>query len=324
MKAPDGEPGTGLSVSTFYRFVTLTDPQGLQLRVRALAEACQLRGTVLLAHEGINGTVTGTATALDTFERDLPREAPLAGLRFKRSTAKRGNPVFLRLKVMVKAEIVTLGQPGLDPAQQTGEHVDAQQWNALLDDPAVRVIDTRNHYETAIGTFPEAEDPGTENFREFPAYVDEQLGKLDRSQPVAMFCTGGIRCEKASAYLLQQGFERVYQLRGGILEYLETVAPEANRWRGECFVFDSRVSVTDELGQGAFDQCHACRHPLSDADRASEHYQAGVSCPHCVQRYEPCDRQRFAERARQVALADRRGVPHRGPEAAPSDSSGSR
>lgn len=268
-------------VATFYRFVPLEDLEGLREGIEAQAAALGLRGTVLIAAEGINGTLTGPRRGLDALLIALRAEAPFAGLRARYSSAEPGNPVFDRLKVRIKAEIVALGQPGVDPSRRTGEHVDAERWHALLDDPEVLVIDTRNRYEIDVGSFPGAVDPGTDSFREFPEFVDRALDPA-RHRRVAMFCTGGIRCEKASAYLLERGFEMVYQLGGGILNYLETVPADRNRWQGECFVFDQRVTVTPALTEGAYRQCHACRHPLTAADLASPDFLPGRSCPYCA------------------------------------------
>jgi len=268
-------------VATFYRFVALDDLEALQQAVAERAQALDLRGTVLIAGEGINATLTGPRSGLETLLTALREHAPLAGLTARYSSAEPGNPVFDRLKVRIKAEIVSLGQPGVDPARRTGEHVDPARWHALLDDPEVVVLDTRNRYEIDVGSFPGAVDPGTDSFREFPRFVERTLDP-GRHRRVAMFCTGGIRCEKASAYLLERGFEEVYQLDGGILGYLESVPAADNRWQGECFVFDQRVTVTPALTEGAYRQCHACRHPLTAADLASPAFVAGRSCPYCA------------------------------------------
>jgi UPF0176 protein len=230
------------AVMTFYRFVRLDGLPAWRDALAAQAAALGLRGTILLAAEGINATLAGRRESLDAFRADLTRRPELTGLVCRFSTADADNPVFDRLKVRIKAEIVRLDQPGVAPDRRTGEHVDAQRWNALLDDPEVLVLDTRNAYEIELGTFPGAIDPGTRSFRQFPDYVRRHLDPA-RHRRVAMFCTGGIRCEKASAWMLAQGFETVYQLDGGILRYLETVPDTKNRWQGECFVFDQRVSV---------------------------------------------------------------------------------
>jgi len=303
-----------IAVMTFYRFVELDAPNelpALQGALQAQAEALDLKGTILLAREGINSTLSGARENLETFRDQLLARPAFAGMEFKFSAAQSLRPVFYRLKVRIKREIVSLGQPDLKPGEVTGEQVDWAHWNALLEDPDVVVIDTRNSYEIGIGTFPGAVDPGTRSFRQWPDYVARNLDPASNRR-IAMFCTGGIRCEKASAYLLQQGFEHVYQLEGGILKYLENVPAGENRWDGECFVFDQRVSVDAALTEGSFEQCYACRHPLSADDRASADYHFGLSCPHCIDRQTPAQRAAFAERRRQMELAAQRGVQHVG------------
>ncbi len=295
---------------TFYRFAPLTGLDALRSDLEARAEALALKGTILLAEEGINGTLSGDRKALEAFADVLRRIDGFATMTFRYSAARPGNPVFHRLKVRIKAEIVALGQPDVRPAARTGTHVDATTWNELLDDPAVLVIDTRNHYEVGIGTFPGAVDPATRSFRQFPDYVATLDPSLQKK--VAMFCTGGIRCEKASAYMLDQGFEAVFQLDGGILKYLETVPEGENRWQGECFVFDQRVSVDDALGEGTYRQCFACRRPLTLEEMESPAYVAGVSCPHCMDEHTETQRASFEERQRQVRLAEARGDLHVG------------
>ncbi len=299
------------AVMTFYRFVRLTRLTELAEALERAAATRALTGTILLADEGINATLSGERQALTAFHDELLTLPPFADLPARFSGANPETAVFHRLKVRVRREIVRFGQPDTDPAARTGDHVDAAQWNALLDDPDVLVLDTRNRYEIAVGSFPGAMDPGTRSFRELPGFVRERLDPA-RHPRVAMFCTGGIRCEKASSWLLGQGFRSVCQLDGGILRYLETVAPEQNRWQGECFVFDQRVSVNAVLQEGALQQCFACRRPLSAAALASPHYHPGVSCPHCAHEHDDRRRERFRERRRQVALAARRGERHLG------------
>jgi len=297
------------SVVTFYRFTPLKDLDDLKILLEDQADRLSIKGTILLAGEGINGTLSGSEASLREFSDALDGMDGLADMTLKYSTANSGNPVFYRLKVRIKNEIVALGQPGVDPAARTGVHVDARAWNQLLEDPEVLVIDTRNDYETAIGTFPAARDPGTTTFKQFPDYV---AGLDQKDVRVAMFCTGGIRCEKASAYMLSQGFDEVYQLDGGILGYLETVTPEENRWQGECFVFDQRVSVDKALGEGSYEQCFACRQPLEPLDIESEDYVEGVSCPHCIGDQDEDRRRSFEERQKQMQLAAARGDQHVG------------
>lgn len=300
-----------MKVAAFYKFVRLDGLHGLQNQVRRLAESLQLKGTVLLAGEGINATLCGARDRLRAFVAALEADTGLGRLAAKYSDAAADNPVFFRLKVLIKPEIVSFGQPGVDAGEHAGEHVDARRWNALLDDPGVAVVDVRNSYEIGVGAFAGAMDPGITHFRDFPAFADSQLDPKKQTR-VAMYCTGGIRCEKASAWLLEAGFEEVYQLDGGILRYLETVPDGENRWRGECFVFDQRVTVDADLRQGSYRQCFACRTPLSASDLASPRYRQGVHCPHCA---DDLDEQRLAgleERQRQVGLAEARGVRHIG------------
>ncbi len=300
-----------MEVCTFYRFVTLSDLAAIQARLLALGDSLGLRGTILIATEGVNSTMSGDRDALERFLMGV-REVPgLEDLTAKFSRAEEGNDVFHRLKVRIKTEIVTLGVPGVRPERHTGEHVDAARWNVLLADPDVVVIDTRNRYECAIGTFPGALQPETDAFREFPQWVESHLDPA-KHRRVAMFCTGGIRCEKASAFMLQAGFESVYQLDGGILRYLETVEPTGNQWQGECFVFDQRVSVDETLSEGDYSQCFACRHPLSALDRQRPEFAEGISCPHCAGTFDAGQVAGFVERRRQVLLAEKRGHKHVG------------
>lgn len=298
-------------VLTFYQFQHVAAIEEMRDTLKSIGRQLNLKGTVLLAQEGVNGTVTGETAALTEFQQHLLQH--FAEMPFKWSELAPQNPGFYRFKVRIKAEIVSFGIPDVDVAQ-TGEHVSSERWNELLDDPNVLVIDTRNDYEIGIGTFPGAISPETRHFRQFPKWVAENLDPNQQPQ-IAMCCTGGIRCEKASAYLRSAGFKHVYQLGGGILKYLETVEPEANRWLGECFVFDQRVSVNAQLEQGCHQQCFSCRFPLSREDLQSPHYEPGVSCPHCYADQHGTDaerRQRLRERHRQVQLAEKRGTQHIG------------
>ena len=298
-------------VATFYRYVGLSDPASLAGLLERRAHEQGLKGTVLVAAEGLNGTLSGSGSGLRRWLDELRADPRFDDLAVRFSSAAEANPVFLRLKVRVKDEIVALRRPDLDPGHRTGQHVDAATWNRLLDDPRVTVIDTRNSYEIAVGTFPGALDPATRSFREFPGFVST-LAPEDHPR-VAMFCTGGVRCEKASAYLLEAGFSEVYQLDGGILNYLDK-AGDDNRFDGECFVFDQRVSVTDQLDQGDYVQCHACRRTLSRQDQSSPDYREGVSCGYCHDQLSEQQRAGFAERRRQVELAEQRGELHVGAE----------
>lgn len=299
--------------AALYHFVSLPDFKALQT---PLLEACklnQIKGTLLLAAEGINGTIAGEPNNIRTI-LDFLRNAPifegrLANLEHKESWSA-VHP-FYRMKVKLKKEIVTLGVPGVSPTNKVGTYVKPQDWNALISDPDVVLIDTRNDYEVDIGTFKGAIDPKTDTFREFPQYVADNFDKT-KHKKVAMFCTGGIRCEKASSYMMDQGFEEVYHLEGGILKYLETVPEEESMWEGECFVFDQRVAVKHNLEVGSFDQCYACRYPLSAEDLASEQYTPGISCPHCFDSLTEEKRARLTERQKQVILAKQRGEAHIG------------
>jgi UPF0176 protein len=264
-----------------------------------------VRGTLLLAAEGINGTIAGEREGVEAVLDYLGRHPQLQGLS-GRETSTEQMP-FKRMKVKLKREIVTMGVPWVDPRREVGTYVAPADWNALVQDPEVLLIDARNHYEYRVGTFKGALDPGTRNFREFPRWAAEHLDPAQHRR-VAMFCTGGIRCEKASAYLLQQGFEQVYHLQGGVLAYLEQVPAGQSTWEGECFVFDERVTVDHALRPGAYQQCHACRHPVSTAEQQSPLYEPGISCPHCYHSLTEDQRARFTERRRQAGLARERAA----------------
>ena len=272
------------TVATFYKFVALPDCAELRSPMLSVCQTVQLKGTILLAPEGINGTVAGDKAAIASLRAYLRQNSRFSDLDFKHSIASK--PPFQRMKVKLKREIVTFGQSLANPTQQVGTYVEPEDWNQVIAAPDVLVIDTRNRYEVAIGSFEQAQDPGTESFRQFPDYVQAHLNP-PRHKKVAMFCTGGIRCEKASAYLLDQGFEQVYHLKGGILKYLETVPASESRWRGECFVFDERVAVRHGLAPGTYEICFACGYPVSSADRSSKRYQPGASCPYCWHRNSP-------------------------------------
>lgn len=268
-----------------------------------------VKGTLLLAHEGINGTIAGSQTGIEAVLAHLATDERLGQISHKFSYADE-NP-FQRSKVKLKKEIVTMGVEGIDPLLTVGTYVKPKDWNALISDPEVVLVDTRNDYEVEIGTFENAINPNTETFREFPQYVEENLDKT-KHKKVAMFCTGGIRCEKSTAYLKEQGFEEVYHLEGGILKYLEEVPSDDTLWQGECFVFDGRVAVNHDLEQGQYDQCFACRFPLTEQEKQSEHYVKGVSCHRCHDKVTDKQRSRFAERERQISLAEQRGENHIG------------
>ena len=314
--------------AALYKFVDLPDFAALKGPLLALCEANRVKGTVLLAHEGINGTIAGLEPGVRAVLAHLKADARLASIQPKESWSS--EPPFLRMKVRLKKEIVTLGVPGVSPTQMAGQYVKPQDWNALISDPDVLVVDTRNDYEVGIGTFAGAVDPRIKTFADLPAWVarEEQAGgllspdpapksgniaKVSKSRPkVAMFCTGGIRCEKSTALLRMHGFDEVYHLQGGILKYLETVAPENSLWTGECFVFDERVSVGHGLKPGPYGLCRSCRYPVGELERASPLFAEGVSCPNCFAGTTDAQKQGFAERQRQVGLARKRGVAHVG------------
>ncbi|MCM2321020.1 MAG: rhodanese-related sulfurtransferase [Pseudomonas sp.] len=294
-------------VAALYKFVTLEDYIALREPLLAAMQANGVKGTLLLAEEGINGTVSGTREGIDALLAWLRSDPRLVDIDHKESYC--AEQPFYRTKVKLKQEIVTLGVPGIDPNKAVGTYVEPQDWNALISDPEVLLIDTRNDYEVAIGTFEGAIDPRTQSFREFPAYVQQHFDPA-KHKKVAMFCTGGIRCEKASSFMLAQGFAEVFHLKGGILKYLEEVPQAQSRWRGDCFVFDNRVTVRHDLSEGDFEQCHACRTPISVADRQSEHYAAGISCPHCWDSLSEKTRASARERQKQIELARARQQPH--------------
>lgn len=299
--------------AALYQFVDLPDFADLRDPLQALCDAHSVRGMLLLAPEGINGTIAGPPEGVHTVLAWLRSDARLAGLQHKEALGER--QPFYRMRVRLKREIVTLGVPGLNPARNAGTYVKPEDWNALIADPAVVVVDTRNDYEVGIGSFARAINPHTRSFAEFPAWVAAQSepgGVLAGKPRVAMFCTGGIRCEKSTALLKSQGFGEVYHLEGGILKYLETVPEEDSLWHGDCFVFDERVSVGHGLAPGHHQLCRSCRMPLGEAELASPHYVAGVSCPYCHGTRTPEQEQALAERERQMQLAKARGEEHIG------------
>ena len=296
-------------VAALYKFTRLVDYRSLREPLLDVCLQRGVRGTLLLAEEGINGTIAGERASIDAVLAWLRQDPRLADLEHKES--KDEEVPFLRMKVKLKREIVTLGVPGIDPNARVGTHVAPADWNAVVNDPDVVLVDTRNHYEFGIGTFRGALDPGTTSFREFPDWVKANL-EPSRDRKVAMFCTGGIRCEKASAYLLEQGFETVYHLRGGVLNYLEEIPAAQSTWEGECFVFDNRVSVNHRLEKGQYDQCHGCRRPITEEDKHSPRYRRGVCCPRCYDHLSDDRKARFAERQKQIQLARERGEQHLG------------
>ena len=303
---------TQIIVCALYKFVRLEQPQHMQTPLLDLMLRHSVRGTLLLATEGINGTIAGSRKELDEVLNWLRGHSEFRDLECKESTTSR--MPFKRSRVKLKKEIVTMGIDTIDPAKSNGTYVNPAEWNQLISDPEVLVIDTRNNYECEVGTFADAVNPGTDNFRDFPTYVTNQLQE-QKHRKIAMFCTGGIRCEKSTAYLKQQGFQEVYHLRGGILKYLEEVPEEESLWQGECFVFDDRVTVNHKLEKGSYDQCHACRRPITDEDKRSEHFIAGASCPRCYLDISADKKTRLMEREKQMRLAEIRGEAHMGEDA---------
>lgn len=304
---------SNIQVCALYHFVRLPDYKALRVPIYNQLNGLGIRGTLLLANEGINGTIAAPEASITKFLNWLRSDDRLAEVSVKFSETDK--TPFKRTKVKLKKEIVTMGIKGIDPNRSVGTYLNAQQWNELLDDPELLLIDCRNDYEYQVGTFDTAVNPNTVTFREFPAYLEKNLDE-NKQQKIAMFCTGGIRCEKSTAYLKEQGYENVFHLKGGVLQYLEDMPESTTKWQGECFVFDERVTVNHQLEKGQYDQCHACRMPISDDDKLSAHYVQGSSCPHCYNKHTKAQTEAFAEREKQMQLAKKRGTPHMGSEAA--------
>ncbi len=298
-----------ITVAALYKFAPLSSLDDMKAELDAACEKHGICGTLLIAHEGINGTIAGSREDIDAILHFIRRYKGLQDLEHKESFAK--TQPFYRMKVRIKKEIVTIGIAEVDPNETVGTYLSPEEWNKTISDPDVVVIDTRNDYEVGIGTFKNAIDPKTESFREFPEYVQKNLDPK-KNKKVAMFCTGGIRCEKASAYMKKLGFEEVYHLKGGILKYLETMPPEKSLWEGECFVFDQRVAVKHGLETGSYILCPSCRHPVSEESRKSDKYIEGVACPHCHDTISEDRKARSAERQKQIKLAIARGEQHIG------------
>ncbi len=298
-----------IRVAALYQFTRFYDPALVQAGLRDLCNAAGIKGTLLIVREGINGTIAGPADAVERVIAHIRTLPGCAGVDVKYSAAD--TMPFYRMKVRLKREIVTMGQPDIDPLTGAGHYVAAADWNDLITAPDVIVVDTRNNYEVDVGTFDGAVNPGTKHFSEFPDWVRTHRNEL-AGKRVAMFCTGGIRCEKATAFLKAEGLDEVYHLKGGILKYLEDVPADESRWAGECFVFDQRVAVGHGLAAGSYDLCHACRMPVSADGKASPDYVEGVSCPKCVGARTEEQRAGYAERHRQTVLADARGRGHVG------------
>ena len=300
------------TVAALYKFASLPDYRNLRDPLAHMCELFGIQGTLLLAREGINGTIAGGETAISDLVAFLQADPRLHDLDVKYSTA--AERPFNRMKVRLKREIVTLGVDGIDPNAVVGTYVEPEDWNALITDPDVTLIDTRNDYEVAIGTFEGAVDPETESFRDFPAWVEANRDRITTPK-VAMFCTGGIRCEKASSWMLQNGFEDVYHLKGGILKYLETQNRDESLWQGDCFVFDQRVAVGHGLEESDIGICHGCRVPVTPQDQQSNAYERGVSCPNCIDELTDERQASLRERQRQIDLASQRGELHIGRKA---------
>ena len=299
--------------SAFYHFIELNDYQDLQRPIQKFCDEKMIKGTILLASEGINGTLSGEENAVRSFHKYIKSD-PLFKKTFKSISHKESwasNNPFYRMKVRLKKEIVALGIPGVSPVKKVGQYVSPSDWNQLISDVNTIVIDTRNGYEVDIGSFKGAINPNTETFREFPEYIEKKLTP-NKDKKIAMFCTGGIRCEKATSLMLEKGFDNVYHLQGGILKYLEEIPEKESLWEGECFVFDQRVAVTHNLLEGGYDQCYACRHPLSSNEIKSSEYSPGVSCPYCYDKLTTEKKDSVVERQKQVQLAKARGKSHIG------------
>jgi UPF0176 protein len=298
-----------IQVSAFYLFKTIIAPSDFQMSIKRWLEKTSILGTVLVASEGVNGTISGIPDEVEAFMVELAARLEVERLPYKRAFCE--SQPFHRMKVRLKNEIVTLGVEGIDPTSEVGEYVKPEDWNALIEQEDVTVVDTRNEYEYSVGTFKGAIDPKTTSFRDFPEYVKNNLDP-DKTKKVAMFCTGGIRCEKATAYMLKQGFKEVYHLQGGILEYLNKVPKEASMWEGECFVFDDRVTVDHDLQKGSYAMCHACRMPLNEEDRTSDAFVEGISCPYCIGHTSSEKKERLKQRQLQMELAKTRNEKHLG------------
>ena len=307
------ETSLPICVAALYRFSPFADCEGIRAPLAQLCDTHGVRGTLLIASEGINGTIAGSDAAIDQVLAHIRQLPGCADLDVKLSRAE--TLPFHRMKVRIKREIVTMGEPDIDPLTEVGHYVEPEDWNALIDQPGTILIDTRNDYEVAVGSFKGAIDPHTKTFRDFPAWFRAERERLLGDGPppkIAMFCTGGIRCEKSTAFLKAEGLDEVYHLKGGILRYLETIPADQSRWDGECFVFDQRVTVKHGLELGSHELCHACRRPVNEADRASPLYVSGVSCAACHDERSDAQRAGYAERQRQERLAEARGEAHIG------------
>ena len=298
-------------VATLYKFVEINNLLSLQDNLYNICEENNIMGTILIADEGINGTISGKHNEIKETISSLTSDDRFSNIEIKYSSTDK--QPFHRMKVRLKKEIVTIGLPEINPNKKVGRYVKPEDWNELISDPNVVVIDTRNKYETKIGSFQNALDPETSSFREFPDWVKKfKNSKENSNKKIAMFCTGGIRCEKASSLMKEEGFEDVYHLQGGILKYLETIDKENSLWNGECFVFDQRVCLTDELEVGSYKMCFACRMPITEEEMQNEKYIEGISCIYCYNKTTKEKKERFGSRQKQILLAKERGEKHLG------------
>ena len=296
-------------VAALYNFISILDPKELQLRFLDLCKKYKIKGTIILAHEGINGTIASSRESIDALKEFLIAQGLFQGMEYKESFSN--NMPFYRMKVRLKKEIVTLGVDGIDPTKQVGQYLSPKEWTDLLENPDVVVIDTRNDYEVEMGSFKNALNPNTKSFREFPEFIEKNLqGQTEKK--VAMFCTGGIRCEKASSYMLSKGFKNVYHLKGGILKYLEEIPEEKSLWEGECFVFDHRVGIKHGLELGEYKLCHGCRNPIFKEEESSPFYERGVSCSKCYNITSSERKISYRQRQRQIDIAKTHGREHLG------------
>ncbi len=300
-------------VAAFYKFSSLSELEKLQQSFYQFLSKQEIKGTILLASEGINGTVSGSKISIEAFKKFLDNNNLLSPSDFKVSSSRK-DP-FPRLKVKIKNEIVSIGNDLANPQKIVGEYIQPEDWNSLISQENVLVLDARNTYEHSIGTFKNSIQPETTNFREFPAWVDQlENSQHDKDQKIAMFCTGGIRCEKASSFLKAKGFKNVHHLKGGILSYMEKINESESLWEGECFVFDDRVALNHKLEVGSFDMCHGCRMPITETDKLSEEYQRGISCHKCFHTKTADQKKRYADRIKQIDLAKQRNQKHIGPK----------
>ncbi|MEK9650211.1 MAG: rhodanese-related sulfurtransferase [Gammaproteobacteria bacterium] len=298
------------SVAAFYNFVTIEKPEEFQAEAYSFLHKQLIKGTLLIASEGLNGTLSGAQKSIENLKDFLISRDLFSAANFKLSFSK-FSP-FPRLKVKLKKEIVTIGDPSIDPRMKVGKYIAPEAWNEFISEENVLVLDTRNTYEVSIGTFPGAVQPNTTNFREFPEWVNSLEESVSKDQKIAMFCTGGIRCEKASSLMIEKGFNNVFHLQGGILNYLEKINPKDSLWKGECFVFDDRVALDSKLEKGSYDLCHGCRMPITKHDKNSKEYVRGVSCPYCFSSKTKEQKKRYADRQMQVDLAKKRNQKHIG------------